>query len=125
MMTSTKRNVQDYSLLASQFKSRCGDSLIYGTDGELALETAFENVFPIFPPGHNAHKASIHLRCFNHMHDDMKRKLQEMESNNADQIIKSILGTEFNGQRQGWFVEQDFPNFNKAYEKAAKGWVGD
>ena len=31
-------------------RSRCGDNSIYGTDGELALETAFERVFPIHLP---------------------------------------------------------------------------
>ena len=43
--------------------------LIYGTDGELALEKAMENVYPIHGVGQQ--NQSIHLRCFTHVADDM------------------------------------------------------
>lgn len=119
MMTSTTRNIHDYTFLARQLKSRCGDSLIYGTDGELALETAFESTFPI---GHDSPVASIHLRCFNHVHDDIKRKLSQLDIPNPELIIKSILGMEYNGHREAGLVDHETSSFYKAYERVAKAW---
>ena len=46
-MTSTTRDTDDYQYLATKLKSSGVKTLIYGTDGELALEKGFENVFPI------------------------------------------------------------------------------
>ena len=47
MMTSTGRQEHDYRYLAHQHKL-CGiTNLIYGTDGEIALEMGFERIFPI------------------------------------------------------------------------------
>ena len=68
IMTSTGRQSNDYMYLASQLQKHGIDHLIYGTDGEYALENGMETVFPI------DQKKNIKLRCFNHVHDDLKKK---------------------------------------------------
>ena len=62
------REVEDYQFLANSIK-RFGKitSLIYGTDGEVALEKGFENVYPIDGI------QNIHLRCFEHLKDDIEK----------------------------------------------------
>lgn len=46
-ITSTKEQ-DDYTYVAQSIKTHGKiDSLVYGTDGELAMENAFENTFPI------------------------------------------------------------------------------
>ena len=46
MISTTTRDVADYEYLASKLHSLGIHSLIYGTDGEYALEKAMENVLP-------------------------------------------------------------------------------
>ncbi len=87
--------------------------MCYGTDGELALEKAFEKVFPIDADQENK---SIHLRCFEHVKIDMKRKMEEMKVSEKEQqnIIKTILGTEFDGKRTNGLVDSsDEDEFNR------------
>lgn len=65
MATSTGRQKEDCMYLASQLKSNGIEKLIYGKDGELALELGFEAVFPIEDVPLSIR--SIKLRCFNHV----------------------------------------------------------
>lgn len=62
MKTSCTKDVHDYEYLRSNLKKHGIKILTYRTNGELAMEKGFENVFPIdgVPPS----SASIHLRCF-------------------------------------------------------------
>ena len=120
MMTSTGRQEQDYRYLANQLKA-CGiNRLIYGTDGELALEMGFESTYPIecvAPKERN-----IKLRCFNHVKDDMLAALKKIPEchGKESQIITDILGSEFNSERTPGLVDSD--NFSEDYEKLAKTW---
>ena len=63
VMTSVSKETRDYEYLARSLKSEGIESLMYGTDGECALESGFESVYPISES--TAH-SNIHLRCFDH-----------------------------------------------------------
>ena len=100
LATSVNKEYEDYRFLSDQLKCSGIDTLVYGTDGEPALERAFEDVFPI--EGVTASKLNIHLRCFDHVKTDIKRYLEnneQLSQNEREKIIKQILGTEFNGKR--------------------------
>jgi hypothetical protein len=110
MTTSSGKDVEEYQFLASALK-RCGKvkSLIYGTDGEVALERGMEDVFPI-DSGEN-----IHLRCFDHVKEDIKRKLDQLQvpSKQHVEIVAAILGTEFKGKRTKGLVDYSGDRFKK------------
>ena len=74
IMTSTTKYEKDYEYFARQVynSDKCRKSLVYGTDGEVATEKGFESVYPI--EGNSVQ--NIHLRCFDHVNTEMKRKLQ-------------------------------------------------
>ena len=120
MMTSTGRQEQDYRYLATQLKS-CGiKHLIYGTDGELALEMGLESVYPIecVKPS----EKSIKLRCFNHVKDDMlavMKKIPECQGREKE-IITGILGSEFNTERSPGLVDSE--DYIQDYEKISMTW---
>ncbi|KAJ7385956.1 hypothetical protein OS493_012285 [Desmophyllum pertusum] len=79
MMTSVTKEREDYEYLAGSLFRKGIKSLTYGTDGELALEQAFENVYPI---GHGPDRGTtrnIHLRCFTHVESDIKARLQHLK----------------------------------------------
>jgi hypothetical protein len=119
VMTSMTRVTADYRFLANNIKSLGINTLIYGTDGEQALEAGFESVFPIY----QANNKSIHLRCFSHVQDDMLRELQKLQAQNKDEIISGILGRELGSTRVLGLVHTDTKeNFNALYENMAIKW---
>ena len=71
---------------------------MYGTDGECALESVFESVYPI--SGSSALN-NIHLRCFDHAKGDILMKLKELKVCDSERtkIKQEILGSEFGGKR--------------------------
>ena len=81
IMTSTSKEKNDYQYMARCLKSEGVDSLVYGMDGECAMEMGFEDVFPI-KEGQN-----VHLRCFDHVHESQtdfdkgRRRTKEKHSN--------------------------------------------
>ena len=70
----------DYIILPTSLKKEEIDSLVYGTDGEMALEKAFEEVL-------TQNSQNIHLRCscFTHVQQGMKKNLKEL---NVDEETK-------------------------------------
>lgn len=72
-------------------------SLAYGMGGECAIESAFEEVFPI----EDTSKANLHLCCFYFVKDDIARKLTSLSAGKAEKkkVIDEILGRESNGRR--------------------------
>ena len=116
MSTSSGREEVDYKILPTSLKKEGIDSLIYGTDGEMALEKAFEEVFP---PGQN-----IHLRCFTHIQQDIKRKLKELNVGEETQkrVIAQILGKEYQGKRYIGLVDTPVDEFDSKLEILAKSW---
>ena len=119
MMTSTTRQRQDYEYLAHSLK-KCANlsSLVYGTDGEYALEQGFESVFPIDG------KQNIHLRCFNHVQDDLKRELKGLNvtQDEINAILKQILGHEFQGKRNKGLVDYGKDEFIAMYDLVSCKW---
>ena len=111
MMTSCTRDEHDYQYLASNLKRNGIKTLIYGTDGELAMEKALESAFPTdgVPPS----SASIHLRCFEHLKWDMIAELKKLQVPREKQskIIGSILGGEFQGKRLKGLVDTEIEDF--------------
>ena len=120
MMTSCTRDVHDYEYLASNLKKHGIKTLTYGTDGELAMEKAFESVFPIdgVPPS----SASIHLRCFEHIKWDMLAELKKLEKKKKKQsyIVRRILGGEFQGKRLKGLVDVEDEEFDQEWENIQK-----
>lgn len=121
MSTSTGRQKEDYMYLASQLKSNGIEKLIYGTDGELALELGLEAVFPIEAVPLSIR--SIKLRCFNHVKEDMQKELKRHSSLDKTAVMKSILGSEFNGKRELGLV--DSKNFEEDYKQLSAQWPPD
>ena len=98
VMTSVSKEMRDYEYLARSLKSEGIESLMYGTDGECALESGFESVYPISES--TAH-SNIHLRCFDHAKGDILMKLKELKVCDSERtkIQQEILGSEFGGKR--------------------------
>ena len=118
MMTSTSKETRDYYYLASSLTKEKVTTLTYGTDGEYALEKAFESVFPIEAVP-NA-KSSIHLRCFEHVKVDMKMKIDLLKIPEPSQkdIIKKILGCEHHGVRVKGLVDcEDLEEYEERYKE--------
>ena len=64
--THVKKDADDYQFVASNLKDQAKENcLIYGSDGEFALERSLEEIFPIEDVV--TWKTSIHLRCFDHV----------------------------------------------------------
>ena len=65
-----KKEAEDYKFVASKLKDQAKENcLIYGSDGEFALEKSLEEIFPIEDVVTG--KTSIHLRCFDHVKTDI------------------------------------------------------
>lgn len=120
MMTSTGRQTHDYMYMASQLKSRGISTLIYGTDGELALERGMEAIFPI--EGIEPSKRSVKLRCFNHVKDDMLAQLKDTGSKTSNAIVSSILGEEYMGLRRSGLVDCQTHEFQENYDILTRSW---
>ena len=121
-MTSTSRTEQDYRYLAHQIKS-CGiTNMIYGTDGELALEKGFEAIYPI--ETQEKDPPNIKLRCFNHVKDDLLVKLKKDPTTKdcAHEIIDNILGKEVNGTRIPGLIDVDSNQYERKYQALATCW---
>ena len=117
LMTSVTKKTEDYRYLATNLSKAKIATLTYGTDGEEALEKAFEDVFPI--EGVAASRSSIHLRCFEHVKQDMKMKLTSLNVPEKQQkdIIKKIIGCEFDGRRVKGLVDSEDGEFDERYEE--------
>ena len=76
LATSATKEYEDYKFLAEKIsKFVAGKPIVYGTDGELASEKAFEKEFPIEDVA--SAKKIVHLRCFAHVENDMEKFLSE------------------------------------------------
>lgn len=124
--TATTRETMDYHYFATQLKVATGvKALIYGTDGEPALEKAMEEVFPasrFFTPN-----SSVRLRCFGHLRDDMKMEMEKqgIDSNLIKDIIQQILGSEGGGKRTMGLVDLRISDFDEEYDRCAFTWPLD
>ena len=120
MMTSCTRDEHDYQYLALNLKRHGIKTLIYGTDGELAMEKALESAFPTdgVPPS----SASIHLRCFEHLKWDMIAELKKLQvpREKQSEIIGSILGGEFQGKRLKGLVDTEIEDFENKWKEIEK-----
>lgn len=118
MSTSTGRQKEDYMYLAGQLKANGIEKMIYGTDGELALELGMEAIYPI--EGVKQSNQSIKLRCFNHVKDDLDVELKKYPTLEKESVIKSLLGKEFNGKRVPGLVDSN--NFEEDYRHLSAQW---
>ncbi|KXJ18326.1 High affinity nerve growth factor receptor, partial [Exaiptasia diaphana] len=122
IMTSTSKDKGDYEYLARCLKKEGVKNLTYGMDGECAMEAGFEDVYPI----HNGCSGSnIHLRCFEHVKDDVNQKLLKlsMSESSRKSIISSILGNEHHGIRTKGLVDCDTNvEFQKMYAELEAKW---
>jgi hypothetical protein len=82
------------------------------------MEKGLESVFP------TNHGQNIHLRCFDHMTDDFKRKLDQLKipKESQTQIIQSILGSEFGGKRNKGLVDLEGDKFDSRLKLLEKSW---
>jgi hypothetical protein len=116
--TSTTRCTEDYAYLANQIKKHTGvQALIYGTDGELALEKGLEREFPI--------DRSIKLRCFSHVQNDMEKELKRLglDCKHIREIISVILGYEQDGTRTAGLVDVSTRAlFESKYKECQRNW---
>ena len=72
LATSATKEYEDHKFLAEKIKKFvAGKPIVYGTDGELAIEKAFEKEFPIEDAA--SAKQSVHLPCFVHVETDMEK----------------------------------------------------
>lgn len=99
MMTSVTKEREDYEYLAGSLFRKGVTSLTYGTDGEQAIEQAFENIYPIGNGPDN--RRNIHLRCFTYVEADTKARLQRLKVSSMEQkkICCQIFGGEQDGKR--------------------------
>lgn len=121
VMTSVSKEKRDYEYLARSLKSEGIASLVYGTDGECALESGFESVYPI----ENSTQRNIHLRCFDHAKGDilMKLKALNMSETTKKSIQQEILGSEFGGKRvQGLVDCESEAEFEQNYVTKESQW---
>ena len=122
VLTSATKEYDDYKMMSENLK-RITKTLVFGTDGEVALESAFKDYFPI--AGASPSGSNIHLRCFKHVESDMKRKLGELGCKNSEvkEIVKDVLGTERNGIRVKGLVDAaDDKTFRTNFDKLKKNW---
>ncbi|XP_066926161.1 uncharacterized protein [Clytia hemisphaerica] len=115
-----RKETEDYSFLAEGIRTTTPNKLIYGTDGEVAIEKAFESAFPITETA----DASIHLRCFNHIDNDIGRFLKsKLPNNEIRTIVNDILGYEdAHGTRFEGLVDAQEEEFEQKYDLMKKRW---
>lgn len=122
--TTLSKTESDYSYMAEKIKQKTGaKTLIYGIDGETALERAMEKCFPIDGEDQKGN-GSVKLRCFTHMQDNIKRKLEHLglEKKEMAEITNSILGSEFKGVRTKGLVDSNLEEFDENFESLRKDW---
>lgn len=109
--------------MARCFKSVGITSLTYGMNGLCAMEMGFEGIFPI----HNGCSGvNIHLRCFDHVQNDIDQKLLGLKVIEAERkaIISDILGQENRGIRTMGLVDCAInENFEQRFVKLEKKWT--
>jgi hypothetical protein len=94
-VTATRRSKGVYNDLATQLKKYTGANvLIYGTDGQFALERGLKVICSI--------NTSVKLRCFTHVESDMKEDLKKISvaAPKSRNIVTSIVGFE-QGENDG------------------------
>ena len=94
--THVKKETDHYKFVASKLKDQAEENcLIYESNGQFALEKSLEEIFPIEDV--ITVKASIHLRCFDHVKTDIDRFLSNRKVQILDhvRIVKEILGSEY------------------------------
>ena len=100
LLIHLRMNLEAYSFFAHQIQillPSLSNIRAFGTDGELALVTAFKNAYP------NA----IHLRCFKHFQDNCDAKLRALNLVDAvrQEILGDIVGVEGPDQRELGLVD--------------------
>ena len=132
MLIHQRMNTEAYSYFAYQIQILCPalrHIQAIGTDGEVALTTAFENAFP----------GAIHLRCFKHFRDNCESKLRDLNFSSFAQqeILADIFGLDDPEQRQLGLVDatnvSDFaaklkslePRWNRIEMKSRKAFPGE
>jgi hypothetical protein len=105
LMVHVKKDRETYQNLPAQMVLHCpalAKLIAFGSDEEVALFTAFKNVFP----------QSSHLLCFNHFKDNLKRKLTELkvEDGMSSLIIADIFGVHRGDTRESGLVDCDDAN---------------
>ena len=98
--THVKKEGDDYKFVASNLKNQAKENcLIYGSDGEFALEKSLKEIFAIEDVVTG--KTSIHLRCFDHVKTDIERFLSDrkVQISDRERIVKEVLGSEYGGTR--------------------------
>lgn len=112
------RKYGTYHYFASQLKKiqRKLDGLIaFGTDGEEAISSAFQSVFP----------RSVHLLCSIHKRDNITRKLREMNATEGGvkQIVADIFGSKIEDKEfPGLIDSKDRIDFNENLERIKSKW---
>ena len=73
--------------------------MVYGTDGEMAIENGFETHFPIDGPIFS--QRNIHLRCKSHLSNDMEIFCKDngINEETGGELSAQILGYKSNGMR--------------------------
>ena len=120
IMTSVTRTKNDYRFMAEEIKKSANlESLIYGTDGEIALVTAMEETFPS--------DTSIHLRCFDHLKNNFMSKLEKLSVpvERRNKTVTEILEIEEGETRRNGLVDTDFENFDAVFEELKISWPDD
>ena len=121
VMTSVCKEKRDYEYLARSLKAEGIESLMFGTDGECALESGFESVYPI----ETSTKNNIHLRCFDHAKGDILMKLKDLNvlESKRNEIQQEILGSEFGGKRVKGLVDcENETEFEELYVSKETHW---
>ena len=92
------------------------DLIAIGTDGDPAMEKAIGAVFP---------ESLIHLRCFIHMKDNIRRKLTELllPQSVREDIIRDIFGVQHGSTyTQGILDAEDSADFDGRLASLQKKW---
>ena len=121
--TSNTKETGDYSYFAHQLKQQNVNAIVFGSDGETAMEAGFEQVFPI--EGITTNKRSLHLRCSTHFQCDIERFCNGngLFSVEARELSHEILGAENNGVRiRGLIDAENDEIFEWHYTAAEAKW---
>ena len=120
VMTSVSRTEEDYSYLATQLREKANiETLIYGTDGELALEKGLEKTFPSLSSN------SIHLRCFTHANDNVITELKKcgVREQERTAIGDSIFVKNIGSTRQEGLVDcNSLIEYEEKYGAMKRSW---
>ena len=105
-------------LIMTKYRRETTDVLVFCTDGKENLYSAMAEVFV------NAK----HLRCDNHLKDNVKRKLNELGIGRiaASEIFFDIFGKGMGNVAEGGLANcKSTEEFDAAFEGAMKNWMAD